>query len=213
MIRRRLALLVGVLLCLSLSALAQSPSDNTKLDAVLQQELTKMGQEDQLHRGRIMELLKQGQTPQGSKELSDLWEKQRAIDAANLQRLEEIIKEHGWPGESRVGSPASLAAFLILQHADPVTQEKYLPLLREAAAKKEIAGSSLAMLEDRVLMTQNKKQTYGSQLKVVKETGKMEVWPIEDEENVDARRASVGLEPLADYLKRFGVVYTTPKKN
>ena len=40
----------------------------------------------------------------------------------------------------------------------------------------------------------------------------MELWPIEDEENVDARRASVGLEPLAEYLKRFGLEYKPLKK-
>ena len=31
------------------------------------------------------------------------------------------------------------------------------------------------------------------------------LWPIEDEEHVDERRAEVGLEPLAEYLKRFGI--------
>jgi hypothetical protein len=42
----------------------------------------------------------------------------------------------------------------------------------------------------------------------------MELYPIDDEENVNARRAEVGLEPLAEYLKRaFGIDYATPKKN
>jgi hypothetical protein len=42
----------------------------------------------------------------------------------------------------------------------------------------------------------------------------MELYPIENEENVDSRRASVGLEPLAQYLKKaFGMDYTPPKKN
>jgi hypothetical protein len=192
--------------------MAQTGSSDSKINASLQQELSKMGREDQQHRGRIMELIKQGQNPKESKELSDLWEKQRAIDQANLKRLEEIIKEHGWPGTSLVGIEASRAAFLIIQHADPVSQEKYLPLLRDAAAKKDIAPSDLAMLEDRILMHQNKKQIYGTQLKPNKETNKLELWPIEDEENVDARRAKVGLMPLADYLKRFGLDYTPPKK-
>jgi len=45
-----------------------------------------------------------------------------------------------------------------------------------------------------------------------KETNRPELWPIEDEEDVDARRASVGLMPLAEYLKRFGLDYSSPAK-
>lgn len=41
--------------------------------------------------------------------------------------------------------------------------------------------------------------------------GKLVLHPIEDERNVDARRASVGLPPLALYLKEFGIDYTPPK--
>jgi hypothetical protein len=42
----------------------------------------------------------------------------------------------------------------------------------------------------------------------------MELYPIEDEANVDARRDAAGLEPLAEYLKRvFGIDYAPPKKN
>ena len=42
----------------------------------------------------------------------------------------------------------------------------------------------------------------------------MELYPIEDEENVDARRATVGLGPLAPYLKKaFDIDYVPPKKS
>lgn len=33
--------------------------------------------------------------------------------------------------------------------------------------------------------------------------------PIEDEAQVDARRRSIGMEPLADYAKRFGLDYVS----
>jgi hypothetical protein len=35
----------------------------------------------------------------------------------------------------------------------------------------------------------------------------MEFFPIADEAHVDERRASMGLEPLADYAKNFGLDY------
>jgi len=69
-------------------------------------------------------------------------------------------------------------------------------------------------LEDRILTREGKKQVYGTQLRLNQTTQRMELYPIEDEENVDSRRAVVGLEPLALYLKRgFGIDYAPPKKN
>jgi hypothetical protein len=69
-------------------------------------------------------------------------------------------------------------------------------------------------LEDRILTREAKKQVYGTQLRLNQTTQRMELYPIEDEVNVDSRRAAVGLEPLAEYLKRaFGIDYAPPKKN
>ena len=103
-----------------------------------------------------------------------------------------------------VGEMAAGGAFLLLQHADLETQKKYLPLLREATAAGEAKSADLPLLEDRVRMLDGEKQLYGSQL-MRGEDGKPALWPIEDEEHVDERRAQVGLEPIADYLKRFGL--------
>jgi len=44
------------------------------------------------------------------------------------------------------------------------------------------------------------------------EQGKYEFFPIVDEVNVNKRRASVGLPPLEEYAKYFGVEYVLPKK-
>ena len=68
------------------------------------------------------------------------------------------------------------------------------------------------MLEDRILVRNGKKQVYGTQLHSGPDTGgKLVLAPIEDEEHVDKRRASVGLMPLKEYLKHFGIEYTPPK--
>lgn len=135
-----------------------------------------------------------------SPEMAALWEKQQKIDLRNIERIEAIIAGHGWPKRSTLGWKAALAAFVILQHADLPYQKKYLPLVRAAAAAKELDGSSLALLEDRILMREGKNQIYGSQLQR-KADGQYAPFPIEDEANVDRRRAEVGLQPLADYVK------------
>jgi Family of unknown function (DUF6624)/PQQ-like domain len=175
----------------------------------LRAELERMMEEDQKFRTRLDEVEKK--YGPNSKELAALWKEQAEIDNRLLKRLEEIIGQYGWPGRSLVGADASLAAFLIIQHADYEYQKKYFPLIKEAMKKGEIRPQDVALLEDRILMREGKKQIYGSQLTRNDATGKYELWPVEDEENLDNRRASVGLEPIAEYLKRFGVTYTTPK--
>ena len=74
-------------------------------------------------------------------------------------------------------------------------------MMRAAVKEGNAKASDLAYLEDRVLLRQGKKQIYGSQIYYDGETGAFFVQPLEDPDHVDARRASVGLEPLADYLE------------
>ena len=176
----------------------------------LRTELENMMEEDQRFRTRVEDVEKK--YGPNSKELEALWKEQTDLDKRLLRRVEEIIKEYGWPGKSLVGPNASLAAFLVIQHADYEYQKKYFPLMNEAMKKGEIEPRHLALLEDRILMREGKKQIYGSQLKRDEATGKYELWPIEDEENLDKRRASVGLEPIAEYLKNFGITYIAPRK-
>ncbi|MFI5252338.1 MAG: DUF6624 domain-containing protein [Bacteroidota bacterium] len=145
-----------------------------------------------------------------SKEMKALWSEQNERDSINLIRIKEIIKEHGYPGESLVGDQSS-TAWLVIQHADLKTQEEYLPLLRGAADKGELSKSSFALLVDRVKMRKGEKQLYGSQLQM--NNGKYEIYPIEDEPNVNKRRAEMGLGPLEEYVKQWGIEYKTPAEN
>jgi hypothetical protein len=173
----------------------------------LRDELLAMKEADQRYRREIMERTPPGTRPAPDPETLRLM---RQTDSANLERLTAIIDQHGWPGVGMVGQDASVAAFLILQHADPATQERYLPLLRQAAGRGELFPGMLAMLEDRVRMHRGEPQLYGTQLRENREAGRMELWTIEDEARVDARRASVGLPPLAEYLRMMGIEYTPP---
>lgn len=155
-------------------------------------DLEAMAVPDQLYRGKSV-----------NGDLSpDDWKKQEAIDAANMTRLADIIDSFGWPGVRFAGA-ASQTAFLVLQHADTASQRKYLPLLREAVRRHDAMGSDLAMLEDRVRVADSKPQLYGTQLA----GNPLRFQPIEDEAHVDERRRSVGLPPLAEYAKMFGLSY------
>jgi hypothetical protein len=137
-----------------------------------------------------------------SAEVQALWETQNDVDRRNVQRLKEIVAVHGWPGRSLVGPQAENVGFIIIQHADHATQIEYLPLLKQAVANGELQGQALAFLEDRILVAEGKKQRYGTQLRWNVETRQLELAPIEDEANVEVRRAALGLGPLEEYVKR-----------
>src|SRR5262245_10783305 len=80
------------------------------------------------------------------------------LDSLNLVQVEALIAAYGWPGKSFVGARGNQACFLVIQHADSATQVRYLPLLQQSVAQGESSPADLALLEDRVLMRQGKKQ-------------------------------------------------------
>ena len=133
------------------------------------------------------------------------------IDSCNLAQVEVLISLYGWPGKSFVGPAGNNTIFLVIQHADLATQEKYFPLFKQSVEQGESRASDLAYLEDRILMRQGKKQLYGSQV-VFNNTGGQEFYPIEDEKNVNVRRKNVGLQPLEEYASYFGIDYKLPSQ-
>ena len=63
------------------------------------------------------------------------------------------------------------------------------------------------MMEDRVALAEGRRQIYGSQLRQVGGDPRMFVSPLEDPDHVDERRASVGLPPMAEYLKIWNLTW------
>lgn len=182
----------------------------------LRRELIRMGNEDQKHRNELVALMKELPKPDNEramKRFAAVVKKQDKIDKRNMKRLEEIIGRYGWPTKSMVGKEASEWAFFIVQHADLVYQKKYFPLLKAAVSRNEARVDHAAMMQDRILMGEGQKQIYGTGLKTDDVTKELKLWPIENEEEVDARRRAVGLPPMAEYLKMMGLIYTPPKKN
>ena len=126
--------------------------------------------------------------------------KMREVDADNTKWLKSVVEKHAWPTNTLVGTDGADAAWLLVQHADadPKFQRRCLDLMAKLP-KSEVSPSKRAYLTDRVLLAEGKKQLYGTQFNLV--DGKWKVRPLEDEANVDKRRADVGLPPLAEYAK------------
>lgn len=142
---------------------------------------------------------------QESEELKSFRNVMKEKYARNLIIVKKILDDRGWLGDSVIGHWGNSALFLVIQHSNLEAQEKYLPMMREAAKKGNASPANLALLEDRVALAQGRKQIYGTQVEYNKEKGESIVSPLKDPDNVDKRRAEVGLGKLQDYLSGMGM--------
>jgi len=179
--------------------------EEANFDKPLVAALDTIYQEDQKYRQQLQGIAeKQGwESEQTQNLMKIIMEK----DSVNLIKVKKILDERGWLGPDVIGRQGNQTLFLVIQHADQKTQEKYLPMMREAVRKGDASASSLALLEDRVALGQGKKQTYGSQIGRDPETGAYYVLPLEDPDNVDKRRAAVGLGNLQEYVSNWGMTW------
>lgn len=174
-------------------------------DKALQARLLALFEEDQTIRKEFIKAQKEYGNQ--SKIVDSLGKVMMHKDSINLGKVTDILDKYGWVGADKVGGQANQTLFLVIQHADLQTQQKYLPMMREAVKNNNASSSALALLEDRVALGEGKKQIYGSQIGYDNNTNTEYVLPLEDPDNVDTRRASVGLGPLADYVKRWNIIW------
>jgi hypothetical protein len=140
-----------------------------------------------------------------SAQYKSLWQRIGKADSANLAEVKHILSVYGWLGAKEVGPRANMALFLVIQHADSATRAQYLPALRKAVTEGKAFPDQLALLEDRLALEQGRKQIYGSQIYRDAKTKVYYVAPLEDPDHVNERRAKVGLEPLQQYVRQWGM--------
>ena len=233
--RGRLTLVMLMMFFGAVLSSAQSPvkkvGDERELE--LRKELVRMAKEDQDIRGEYDRFRKEHDLMVNNKTLNEKLNSDPALkevffavsgrmlqgDAKRTLRLKEIVAKYGWTGRSLVGTEAAAAAYLLIAHAvkDPATgapdvafQRLSVDLMSKMPSG-EVENTHLASLTDRVLLYEGKKQLYGMML-TRNEKGEKVPQPIEDEANVDKRRAKLGLQPLDEYLQKEGATRGTPQK-
>jgi hypothetical protein len=174
------------------------------MEAELGAELQRRSAADQQARERLLALPIHDLGPPAD-EAASAMEAVRIVDEDNTAWLKATVRKHGWPGRSLVGEDAASAAWLLVQHADhdPAFQRECLDLMEKAVEGGEASAKDWAYLTDRVLRAEGRPQRYGTQF-----MESFEPQPIEDREQVDERRAGVGLGPLEEYrqeiIRRYG---------
>lgn len=184
--------------------------EEEKYNKPLVRQLDSIYTSDQSDREKMEELTKTVGLKSNFKEIKALRESIIRNDSINLLKVKAILDQYGWLGPDVIGQEGNTTLFLVIQHSDLATQEKYLPMMKEAVRKGKAEGSQLALLVDRVEMFNNRPQIYGSQIS--SDNGKYIIYKIIDEANVNKRRAEVGLEPLEEYVKQWNIDYKLPKK-
>lgn len=169
----------------------------------LYDSLSKVYDDDQTLRMQLPEVEKKYGL--NSEELKKHWRLIHMTDSINQKYVMDILDEHGWLGPAVVGNKGNQALFLVIQHAEIDVQEKYLPMLEEAVKKGNAPPQNLAYLEDRVAMRKGEKQKYGTQVIRDGVTGESYLYPVENPDNLDSIRHSIGLNSISDYLKGMDI--------
>lgn len=156
----------------------------------------------------ILEMVKKDQEirtklSEGSIDLKDYQKNAKELEDANNKRLDKIFDQLGWPVISTYGEEVSNGAWLLIQHADSNVplQERALELMK-AAPKGEVKLEGVAYLEDRVRINKKEPQLYGTQNEF-DDGGNRIPSHIENPEELDARRASMGLLPYAEQQRMY----------
>lgn len=166
-------------------------------------ELTRRAELDQRARAFIT-----GGQPPTPEQLSNL----ATVDADNLRWLKELVTRQGFPTAREVGRQGVSDAWLLIQHADsdPGFQRSVLDVLIADTTSHNLIKPEIAMLSDRVRLSQGKAQRYGTQFVRNKDGVLVLQQPVEDLPGIDALRAAMDLMPLDLYQCVLRTTYDPP---
>ena len=127
-----------------------------------------------------------------------IYEKNHII---NEKKVKHILDNYGWPTKEMAGENGNWTICNVIQHSDNSIRLQYLPMMRQAVKDKKLEPRFLVRAEDRIATEKGELQIYGGQMKYYPETKSFNLWPVFDPENIDKRRAEIGLGPIAEFLK------------
>jgi hypothetical protein len=151
--------------------------------AALQAELKKMADEDQVVRTAVPASLSRMQE----------------VDRTHLPALLRIHRKYGWLKSSVAGKEAAGRFWLLVQHQNLELQKSWMPEMERLAAKGAVSRQNFALLYDRVMSGEGKPQRWGTQTHCV--DGKAVMNPVEDPQNLEARRNALYLTPVNEELE------------
>lgn len=141
---------------------------------------------------------KNGATKSGSKALSFNNYLIYIVDFVHGCKIRDIVSKYGYPNVRSVGKKGMHSLWLLVQH-----QDQNLDFQKECLKECEFSTQDKAYLTDRILLSDGKKQIYGTQFKGFDKSGEPISRPIKDIKNIDGIRKSAGLGSFAEYKEFF----------
>ncbi len=127
-------------------------------------------------------------------------------DARATVALRDLLDTWDWIDRHRFGASVSSHAWILAQHADdhPDFQREVLGRMEPYLENGGVRPRDYAYLWDRVAVNTGRLQRYGTQpMGACNADGTLDLKPMEDPEQVDVRRATVGLGPAAEDLEQM----------
>lgn len=129
---------------------------------------------------------------------------QHSLDSQNLIIVTNFIDKYGWPAKFDAGFICQRAVGIVIQHSPLKIQEKYYPSLVQTYKRDPSLFETLAMLEDRINLLNNRCQFYGTQ--VVFLDGKYILYPVTNIDSMEIYRNRLGkFIPFNKYMEMLKV--------
>jgi len=209
LLRLGLRFVAGALLCGLASSHAQD------FDKVVQAKIKRLVDKngkgtDQELKQHLIRMAKQDQTARtfdwSRAPTETTLKKMQLTDERLTAELKQIIHEKGWPTISLVGLRASQDAAVILIHSpDHDFQRQLISELQQLVENGKIVGSDIAIIVDKVLVSEGQPQRFGTQFNI--SNGHARMNPVEDPFHLDQRRAQYLLGPMTEYKKSLAKMY------
>jgi hypothetical protein len=169
-------------------------SAQNEIDSTLLKELERMIGIDQLAASKS-----------GSSEKLSTTEWADSVYRAHKNFAENILDKDGFPGFDKLGKRGSNLYFALVQHSDFDVnfQKRALDSMYQEVQVNNADPRDFAYLQDRVQMNTGKKLLNGTQVDYHWFSGKARYLPTIDPENLNKRRADIGLEPIEVYLEEM----------
>ena len=114
--------------------------------------------------------------------------------------LDEFIKKHGWPDDTKYGAFSGAVPFNILSHSmDSTLIRKNLSLLKEKCLIGESSWHNYAILYDKLMALQDKPQIYGTmQMDFVLDPDYWVLYRCVPLEELNKNRVKIGMIPFSN---------------
>ena len=143
-----------------------------------------------------------------------LQNQQIKIDRANLQFIDKVIEQYGYPDKAMVGIPENIVAWSVILHSNKV--HTYFPLIEQAGKKGTLPMYCVATMQDYLLMRENKPQLYGTQLTKldIPDTARdridrpVTIWPVQNAATINDWRKKAGFtNTIQEYAMETSAAY------